>query len=160
YLQRKFINTRDGYEADLAGQIGLKGVSNIAFPAFTVPGYATLGSTGTQMRIQTPILDRQIQDHISWFNGKHAWKFGGEARWAANTETRGRTASGSLTMTPLITSQLAATGTVAGTGNALASMLLGEVNSANVQLTDQISTRAQYLAFFVQDDWRVTDRLT
>lgn len=160
YLQRKFINTRDGFGENLAGQIGLTGVSNFAFPAFTVPGYATLGSTATQMRVQTPILDRQIQDHVSWFSGKHAWKFGAEARWASNTEVRGRTASGSLTMTPLITSQLAATGTVAGTGNALASMLLGEVNSANVQLTDQISTRAQYLALFIQDDWRVTDRLT
>jgi hypothetical protein len=29
-----------------------------------------------------------------------------------------------------------------------------------VQLTDEISTRAQHLAFFAQDDYRVTDRLT
>ncbi|MCX6625867.1 MAG: carboxypeptidase regulatory-like domain-containing protein [Acidobacteria bacterium] len=119
YLRRKFINTRDGNEKDLAGQIGLRGVSNIALPAV-----------------------------------------GGEFRAAANNEIRGRTASGSLTMTPLITSQLAATGTVAGTGNALASLLLGEVNSANVQLTDLIRTRASYLGLYVQDDWRATDRLT
>lgn len=160
YLRRKFINTRDGNGENLAGQLGLTGVSNIAFPAFTIPGYATLGSTSTQYRQQTPILDRQIQDHLSWFVGRHAFKFGTEARWAANTEVRGRTASGSLTFTPLMTSQLAATGTVAGTGNALASMLLGEVNAANVQLTDSISTRAQYLAVFAQDDFRVTNRLT
>src|SRR6185437_16903480 len=42
----------------------------------------------------------------------------------------------------------------------LASFLLGEVNSASIQVSDKIRTRASYLALFVQDDWRVTDRLT
>ena len=48
----------------------------------------------------------------------------------------------------------------ANTGNSLATFLLGEVNSASVQISDQINTRAQYLALFAQDDWRVSDRLT
>ncbi len=34
------------------------------------------------------------------------------------------------------------------------------MNSASVQISDQITTRAQYFAGFVQDDWRVTNRLT
>ncbi|MEJ7606374.1 MAG: hypothetical protein WKF37_08915 [Bryobacteraceae bacterium] len=115
YLRRKFVNTRDGHETDLAGRIGLNGVSNIAFPAFTVPGYAPLGSSGAQARVQTPILDRQVLESMSGIRGKHSWKSGAEFRAGANNELRGRTASGSLSMTPQITSQLAAVGTVAGT---------------------------------------------
>src|SRR5664280_193848 len=49
---------------------------------------------------------------------------------------------------------------VSGTGNALASFLLGEVASASVQVSDKIPSRASYLAFYAQDDWRVSDRLT
>ena len=156
YLQRKFIDTRPGYGENLAAQIGLKGVSDAAFPAFTIPGYATLGNPSSQFRIQTPILDRQILESISWYRGKHVWKFGVELRAGANDEIRGRSASGSFTTTALITGLPG----VSGTGNALASFLLGEVNSASVQVTDKIRTRASYWAWYMQDDWRATDRLT
>jgi hypothetical protein len=61
-----------------------------------------------------------------------------------------------LTFTPLITSNLGA----ANTGNALASFLLGEVNAGSVQISDLIRSRASYWAFYAQDDWRVTSRLT
>ena len=49
---------------------------------------------------------------------------------------------------------------VANTGNALASFLLGEVNAANIQISDKITTRAPYWRSIAQDDWRVTNRLT
>jgi hypothetical protein len=42
----------------------------------------------------------------------------------------------------------------------LASFLLGEVNAASIQVSDKIPSRASYLGLYVQDDWRVTDRLT
>jgi len=45
-------------------------------------------------------------------------------------------------------------------GNALASLLLGEVNAASLQISDKISTRATYWGFFAQDDWRLTRNLT
>ena len=60
YLQRKFIDIRYGADENLAGQLGLAGVSAAAFPAFTVPGYASLGGTTNVGRIQTPIRDTQI----------------------------------------------------------------------------------------------------
>src|SRR5262249_45581325 len=41
-----------------------------------------------------------------------------------------------------------------------ASFLLGEVNAGSVQVSDLIRTRAAYWAFYAQDDWRVTNRLT
>jgi hypothetical protein len=155
YLRRKFIDQRPGLGTDLAGTIGLAGVTDQAFPAFNIPGYAPL-SSATVSRFQTPILDKQILESLSWFTGRHALKFGAEFRAGANDEIRDRGSSGNLTFSPLITSNLGA----ANTGNALASFLLGEVNAGSVQISDLIQTRASYVAVFAQDDWRISDRLT
>src|ERR1700676_1611228 len=166
YLRRKFLDTRPGAGDNIAAAIGLAGVSGAAFPAFTIPGYgiastqtignstAALGNATAVARFQTPILDRQILDSVSWQHGRHAVKFGGELRAGANDEIRDRSSAGSFTFSPLITG-FNGTG-----GNGLASFLLGQVNAANIQVSDKIRTRASYLAFFIQDDWRVTDRLT
>jgi hypothetical protein len=156
YLRRKFLDSRPGFGENLASQIGLKGVSDAAFPAFAISGYATLGNPAAVYRFQTPILDRQVLDSVSWFHGKHAFKFGGEFRAGANDEIRDRGSAGNFTISPLITDLPG----VSGTGNALASFLLGEVNAASVQVSDKIPSRASYLALYAQDDWRITDRLT
>jgi carboxypeptidase family protein len=155
YLRRKFIDQRPGLGTNLAATIGLRGVTAQAFPAFTIPGYASL-SSATVSRFQTPILDRQVLESLSWSKGRHAFKVGGEFRGGANDEIRDRGSSGSLTFTPLITSDLDA----ANTGNALASFMLGEVNAGSVQISDLIRSRASYWAFYAQDDWRLTSRLT
>ena len=95
-------------------------------------------------------------ESLTWSRGTHAYKFGVEFRAGVNDEIRDRGSSGNLTFTPLITSNLGA----ANTGNALSAFMLGEVNSANVQISDLIQSRASYWAFYAQDDWRVTPRLT
>ncbi len=156
YLRRKFLDTRPGYADNLAATIGLAGVSGAAFPAFTIPGYASLGNSTAVYRFQTPILDEQVLDSLSWNRGKHAWKFGFEFRAGANDEIRDRGSAGNFTISPLITDLPG----VSGTGNALASFLLGQVNAASVQVSDKIPSRASYVAVYAQDDWRVTDRLT
>jgi hypothetical protein len=174
YLRRKFLDTRPGFGDNLASKIGLSGVTDAAFPAFTIPGYgvpagfvagnvtipntgAALGNPTMVYRFQTPIVDRQFQESLSWFRGKHAWKMGAEYRAGANDEIRDRGSAGNFTVSPLITDLPGSSST---TGNALASFLLGEVNAASIQVSDKIPSRASYLALYVQDDWRVTDRLT
>jgi hypothetical protein len=155
YLRRKFIDQRYGAGENYADAIGLAGVTANAFPAFTIPGYASL-SNPNLARYQTPITDTQVLEAVTWFKGRHALKFGGEARFGGNSEVRDRGSSGSLTFSPLFTSNASAP----NTGNGLATFLLGEVNSGSVQISDQITTRAQYYAFYTQDDWRLTERLT
>jgi hypothetical protein len=165
YLRRKFLDTRPGFDANLAQQIGLTGVSNAAFPAFTISGYgvpagivlgnvtipsagAALGNPSAVYRFQTPIVDQQLQESISWFRGKHALKFGAEFRRGANDEIRDRGSAGNFTFSPLLT------------GNALATFLLGDANAASIQASDKIPSRASYGAVYLQDDWRVSTRLT
>ncbi len=166
YLRRKFIDTRPGAGENLAGKIGLKGVSDAAFPSFVIPGYgfasslaiggstAALGNSTAVARFQTPILDRQIIDAVTWQHGRHAFKFGGEFRAGANDEIRDRSSAGNFSFSPLITG-FNGTG-----GNGLASFLLGQVNTAAIQVSDKIPSRASYFGVYFQDDWRVTDRLT
>jgi hypothetical protein len=156
YLRRKFINTRPGYLENPAALIGLTGVSDAAFPAFTVPGYASLGNATGSYRLQTPILDRQIIDSLSYNRGKHAYKFGFEVRFARDEEVRDRGSAGNFTLSPLITGLPGRS----GTGNALASLLLGEINAASIQISDKIRTTAAYVGAYAQDDWRVANRLT
>ena len=172
YLRRSFIDRHPGLGDNLAAKIGLTGVSDRAFPVFNIPGYgptqsatasaATTNfgtaslSSPTVARVQTPVTDLQVLDSVTWSHGTHAFKFGGEYRAGANDESRDRGSSGNLTFSPLITSNLGA----ANTGNALASFLLGEVNAASLQYSDVIRTRASYAAFYAQDDWRLTPRLT
>ncbi len=172
WLRRKFIDTRPGFGENLASAIGLSGVSDAAFPAFTIPGYgvpagfvagnvtvpstgATLGNPTAVARFQTPIIDRQWIEALSWFRGRHAFKFGAEHRAGANDEIRDRGSAGVFASTPLITGLPGSS-----SGNALASFLLGEITSASVQFSDKIPSRASYMAYYIQDDWRVTDHLT
>lgn len=174
YLRRKFIDNRPGYGENFAGQIGLTGVSDAAFPAFVIPGYgvpagfvagnvtvpntgAALGNPNAVYRVQTPIIDQQFIESLQWTRGRHAFKFGAEYRKGANDEIRDRGSAGVFTFSPLITDRPGASAT---TGNSLASFLLGEVNAASIQVSDKIPSRASYLALYAQDDWRVSDRLT
>jgi hypothetical protein len=155
YLRRKFIDRRPGLGDDLAHAIGLSGVSDQALPVFAIPGYASLSGSAVS-RFQSPITDRQVLDSLSLFYGKHAFKIGAEFRAGANDEMRDRGSSGVFSFSPLLTSDSG----VPSTGNALASFLLGEAMTASVQRSDRIRTRAAYWALFLQDDWRLTERLT
>ncbi len=129
-------------------------MSAAAFPIVTIAGFSTLGAS--PFRLQTPIKDTQVQDSASWYRGTHAFKFGIEYRRGFNRDDTDTSSSGSFGFTPLITAQPG----VGNTGSAFASFLLGEVNSASIVRPDVISSHAAYWSWYVQDDWRISDRLT
>lgn len=103
----------------------------------------------------------QFLDDTTKTWGKHTLKVGFEYRWvrwftgnyigdagvfnfrAANTGTYD--ASGNL---------------VAGTGDPYASFLLGQVSSSNFSIPAFSDYRYPYFAPWINDDWKVTDRLT
>ncbi|MFN0103196.1 MAG: carboxypeptidase regulatory-like domain-containing protein [Bryobacteraceae bacterium] len=140
---------------NLAQKLGLTGVSDQAFPIFNITAYATLGREPFR-RNNRPSDDMQYQNSVSWFRGKHAWKFGGEYRRGYFNDDRDLFSSGQFGFTPLMTGQPG----VANSGNAFASFLLGEVNSAGTQRPDIINSRSAYWALYLQEDYRLTDRLT
>ncbi|MCL5745230.1 MAG: carboxypeptidase regulatory-like domain-containing protein [Acidobacteria bacterium] len=152
---RRNHNMSFGLNQGWPEKLGLKGVPNAAFPRVTVAGFTAMGPA-TQERIQMPIHDTHLVDNMSWFRGGHSVKFGGELRLARNVDIFDQQISGQFGFNV----QPTALPGVNNTGNALASLLLGFPNSGQILYTDLLDRRAKYVAFFVQDDWKVTSNLT
>ena len=82
---------------------------------------------------------------------------GGDLRWERLNVIQPPSPTGSFTFSNLFTDQPG----VANTGTPFASFLLGQVQQFSIDLQQsQIRNRAHFMEYFVQDDWRVTDRLT
>ena len=153
---RSFHPTTLSIDQGWPAKLGLKGVSDRAFPRVNAASYAALGST-TQERVQGPIHDTHIVDQLSIYRGAHSLKVGGEIRLARNVDDLNSLMSGQFTFGLQPTYNPAAS---ANTGNALASLFLGFPNSANLLDSDLLDRRAKYFALFLQDDWKVTRDLT
>jgi hypothetical protein len=147
---------------DWVGQIGLKGVrsgSEAGFPAvdFTSTSYLSLGDQNrNNQTIQTNNL-WQFGDSFSWIRGNHSMKFGIDYRWAETNGIDPWQAMGWFQFNPLSTGQPG----VSNSGNAVASFLLGNVYTGQYREYAYFPrNRYQYYAFYAQDDWKVTRKLT
>lgn len=144
-----------GVGSGVVRSLGLTGVSDNAFPQIVASGFAALGSNG-QDRRQFPIQNLQYLDNISWIRGKHAMKFGFEARKSSNYEVNLSTASGAFTFG---TQPTGLPGNAA-TGNGLASLLIGFPTAFSESSTAVIDRSSWYFAAFAQDDFTVRPNLT
>ena len=97
---------------------------------------------------------------LNHLQGKHSLKFGGEYRILDFNEAQETNASGIFSFGRTFTQgpNPVASSTTAGYG--FASFLLGDVSSGSINAVNPISTRGLYGAIFVQDDWKVSSRLT
>jgi hypothetical protein len=123
-------------------ELGLKGVLGTAFPVVTFTGgYAGFASTtGTSDDEQIYVL----KDGVSWFKGKHSFKVGVEVRVTRSNLRSTGNMSGSFAFSDLGT---ALPSQVANTGNALASFLLGDVQSGSLAFPSIREPRRPYLGF-------------
>ena len=125
-------------------------------PTFLIGGYQQLGSPpNTASEFSTGVFE--IADTLTWMKGRHTVKAGFDWRWARLDVIQPPSPTGSFTFNTL-GSDLP---NVSGTGTPLASFLLGQVQLFSIDLQhDQIQERAHFQEYFVQDDWRVSERLT
>ena len=144
-----------------SASLGLPGIpSNARFPntlpTFLVAGYQQLGSSpNTASDFSTSVM--QIADSLTWLKGRHTFKMGGDLRWERLDVLQPPSPTGSFTFSSLF-SDLPG---VANTGTPLASFLLGQVQQFSIDLQqDQVRNRAHFQEYFIQDDWRISDRLT
>jgi hypothetical protein len=152
---RYFRNISLGLDQGWPAKLGLKGVSDRAFPRVAPAGYAAMGPA-QQLRIQTPINDTHIVNMLSLVRRSHAFKVGGEVRLARNVDDLNTFTSGMLAFAVQPTAQPG----INSTGNAVASLLVGFPNSARILDTDILDRRAKYFALYFQDDWKVTPNFT
>ncbi|MPZ16886.1 MAG: hypothetical protein GEV06_03050 [Luteitalea sp.] len=155
YANRINHTTSPGLGGGWPSQLGLQGVSDEAFPRFSVAGFAPLGATNHERR-QFPIEQHQFTDTLSYVRGRHTWKTGFEVRPSLNYEVNRPSVSGNFSFT----TQPTGLPGQSGTGYGLASLLLGFPNSVSVRETEVLDRSSWYLAAFLQDDWTVSRNLT
>jgi hypothetical protein len=157
YTYSNRINNEQSFGFDEAwpGQLGLKGVPNQAFPNINVTGVTSLGA-GQHARAQLPIQQHQFVDNLSITRGRHTFKMGGEARLSDNFEITYTSVSGQYGFVPQATGLPGQ----AATGLGFASLLLGQANSLNLRVTDDLKRQSWYYSAFLQDDWTINQRLT
>lgn len=148
YSQRENLNISAGANTTLSAQIGLTGVNPNFFPTVTINGLATLGNASQQQRLQKPFIDTGFEDNVTWSHGNHQVKYGISYRYNLNVDHTSVSPGGAFNFTNKVTN------------SSLASLLLGRVNTATVQDNEPLHSRADSWGAFVQDDWRVTSRLT
>lgn len=161
----RFFQHNQGFSLneDVAGQIlGLRGVGPDDFPRFNIggnPGFTNFG-VGNQNRAYA-FTNFEYTAHFTKVQGSHTYKFGWDFRKYQGSELGHQTASGVFNFANTDTRGLNTDGSViSGTGHDLASFLLGQADSVNVQANPSFGRRSWYSAGFFQDDWRVSARLT
>jgi Carboxypeptidase regulatory-like domain len=125
-------------------------------PIFTVAGLQQIGpTTAANSNFTTSITE--FLDTFTLVRGRHAIRFGADVRREALDVINPPNPTGSFAFATTGTNS----GTVSGSGNALASLLLGQVNAFTIDIQKQvIQPRAHIAEFFIGDDWKVSQRLT
>jgi hypothetical protein len=141
--------------------LSLPGIpSNAAFrnalPTFAISGFQQLGpSSNANSNFRTDVT--QLTDTFSMQRGRHFLKAGLDFRWERLDVVQPTSPTGLFRFTTLFT-DLPGT---AGTGNPLASFLLGQVQDFSIDLQQKaIRPRAHVEEYFIQDDWKAARRLT
>lgn len=141
--------------------LGIPGIpTNAAFnnvlPLFSITGFQQLGSSAnTSSQFQTSVW--QLVDGLSYTHGRHTIKGGIDFRWYQLNAVAPPNPTGAFAFTVTGTNQQGVT----GTGNAFASFLLGQIDNFQIDLQEsKIRPRDKIQEFYLQDDWRVTNRLT
>ena len=146
-----------------ASKVGITGIPYEdagGFPAINFDGiYRGFGVNGTGGLQGT---DRwQYLDDTTKILGKHTLKAGFEYRWERWFTGAYIGDAGYYNFRTANTGTFDANGNlITGTGNAYASFLTGQVGSSGFSIPSFSDYRRPYFAPWINDDWKVTDRLT
>ena len=136
------------------------------FHPITVAGYngAAVGTANNTHLTNSHVF--HASEVLTKIAGQHQLKFGGE--WGLNRDVTGISTGGAdvgafaferqfTSQTPTVNNPAAGAG-----GNAFASFLLGYPRSSRIIVgaRENLNWSTNYLGLFVQDDWRVSNRLT
>lgn len=155
---REEFSGQGSYGGNWPSKIGLKGVSETTFPNISLnygsaSNFVNMPSDGANQFADNTF---QFDENVSWQHGSHSIKFGVEhrrqqfnTRWLTGT-------SGEFSFDTGPTSQL----DTPITGFGVASFYLGAASAAYIALPQGVGMRIRYWGMFVQDDWKISPRLT
>jgi hypothetical protein len=97
---------------------------------------------------------------MNWVKGAHVLKFGFEQRQFFNNFFQPDNATGRFGFGKIITAQDPFGGSPDEYGTGLAGLLLGFPNEGQLNIKTGVANKSLETAFYLQDDWKVTPRLT
>jgi hypothetical protein len=161
YTRRSIDRTALLLDSPPSASLKLPGIpSNAAFqnelPTFSITGLQPLGPpANTDSDFRTDVTE--VVDTLAFQRGKHSLKAGLDFRWERLDIIQPPSPTGIFQFSTLFTDLPGTT----GTGNPFASFLLGQVQTFSIDLQQKaIRPRAHIEEYFVQDDWKVSRRLT
>jgi hypothetical protein len=131
---------------------------DIAFSGTNSPG----GWQGTNAHFFNEAANTfSLQDNVMWVRGRHSMAFG--FQYQALQDNENFALVGTFNFNSVQTQGYNTAGTLlSATGNAYASYLLGAVNSSGISQNAIGETGGRYKTYaaYIQDDWKVSQRLT
>jgi hypothetical protein len=130
----------------------------VAYPGFIIPGMPEWGWGYFNPTTATPTFN--IVDNLSWVRGRHILNMGTDLRWQGS-DAKGMTISTGQYTFSTATTSLPDSPNFGAWGNGFAALLLGLPTGFIQQgLPPFRHMRSLYDAFYLQDDYRVTPKLT
>lgn len=131
----------------------------LVFPTLNPAGYTALGPPRNFGFYQNNQDVFSLNQDVSLLRGSHALKLGANERVYRMYNYRPDDPAGNFTFARGFT-QRVPTETTPQTGDAIAALLLGNPTSGRLAIAPQPALQSKYYAAFVQDDWKVSQRLT
>lgn len=130
------------------------------FPVFNIGDVTGTSNGGDSFTQFQPRNIWATLGSVAWQRGKHSLKFGGDWRVLDFNEGQNSSASGTFGFSRAFTQGPNAAQSSATSGYGVASFLLGDASGGSINAINPISTQGLYFAAYMQDDWKVTDKLT
>ena len=155
--------TRDPFQEFKPSDLGLPSLlddnaSFLTFPEFAPEGYQNIGTQGWLIIGRGEDVN-QLSGSVTKIAGAHSLRVGGEFRHIRLDYLQPGYPSGRFVFNRQVTREDRFAGSGVQ-GNGLASMLLGWGSGSSYHIDPWSFSRSQYYAWYVQDDWKITRRLT
>jgi hypothetical protein len=148
------FDSKEFWPASLVDQLPAKAIGGL-FPQIEVEQFTTLSRGSNPNRNK----NYSLQPNVSLTRGTHNIRSGLDLRWTNVFNENANNSGGRVTFNRAFTrSTLNSTSELEG--NAFASFLLGAPNGGNVDINPKAHYQWFFAAPWIQDDWRVTSKLT
>ncbi|MFN8005228.1 MAG: carboxypeptidase-like regulatory domain-containing protein [Acidobacteriota bacterium] len=155
HFSRGFNVTTLGLPAYVAGASD----DTRVFPTFNPGGYTQLGPPRNFGFYRNNQDVASLNQDLSLLRGSHSIKLGANERIYRMYNYRPDDPAGNFSFARAFTQRVPVE-TTPQTGDAIAALLLGNPASGRLAIAPQPALQSKYYAAFVQDDWKVNQRLT
>jgi hypothetical protein len=132
----------------------------LLFPGIAAANYYGLGDAGQGDAKKSGFESHLLGLNVTKVLTSHVIKFGFEGRMMRVNDIESGSSTGAFSFTTAITQGPNPNAASSTAGNSIASLLLGVGSGSMIQDSKDAATESFYYAWFVQDDWKVTQKLT